>query len=282
MAVTNGWGEAAINNTIGFGQGAQNSTTNWGAIQSVSASGETNITGSGGEVPFTNTKSIELDGVDDYVTMGDGTLEFNRTSTFSISCWFKAEQAEVSAIISKSYFTGPLQGYMIWQQAHGANVKVNCRLRKSSSEHVQFQGSDVLTKNQWHHVVMTYDGTGNNTGLKMYINGSEGSGTRTGTMSQDVDWTSHSIPLNLGARMNGNIPFNGIIDEVGIFNAELSASDVTDIYNSGTPASLSSYSSLTNWWRCGDGDTSPTLTDNEGSINGTMTNFSTFSTDVPT
>ena len=37
------------------------------------------------------------------------------------------------------------------------------------------------------------------------------------------------------------------------------------------------------WWRCGDGDTSPTLTDNgSGGNDGTMTNFSTFSTDVPT
>ena len=37
------------------------------------------------------------------------------------------------------------------------------------------------------------------------------------------------------------------------------------------------------WWRMGDGDTSPTLTDNgSGGNDGTMTNFSTFSTDVPT
>ena len=38
-----------------------------------------------------------------------------------------------------------------------------------------------------------------------------------------------------------------------------------------------------NWYRMGDGDTAPTLTDNgSGGNNGTMSNFSTFSTDVPT
>ena len=230
---------------------------------------------------FSNTKSIDVDGVDDYVTMGLGNLAFNRTTPFSVSCWINPQQAETSMLIGKGDNSGDFYGWVMWQQAHGANIRVYCRLRKNSAKLVQFSGSVTLTKNQWHHVVMTYDGSGVNTGLKMYFNGTEGSGVRTGTLDEDINY-SPDRPFNIGSRNNGNLPFNGLIDEVGIFDAELSASDVTDIYNSGTPASLSSYSSLTNWWRCGDGDTSPTLTDNEGSIDGTMTNFSTFSTDVPT
>jgi len=77
-------------------------------------------------------------------------------------------------------------------------------------------------------------------------------------------------------------PFQGGIDEVSVFTSELSQSNITSIYNSGVPNDISSLSPLS-WWRCGDGDTAPTLTDNgSGGNNGTMTNFSTFSTDVPT
>jgi hypothetical protein len=48
------------------------------------------------------------------------------------------------------------------------------------------------------------------------------------------------------------------------------------------PTDLSTYNPIS-WWRCGDGDTAPTLTDNgSGGNDGTMTNFTTFSTDVPT
>ena len=45
MANTIGFGQAAINNTIDYGQGATDNTINWGKSQTLSPSGETNITG---------------------------------------------------------------------------------------------------------------------------------------------------------------------------------------------------------------------------------------------
>ena len=64
MANTIYWGQAAVNNTIGFGQGAK-------------------IGGSS----FSNTKSIELDGIDDYVNVGSSSLGI--TSAISVSAWVK-------------------------------------------------------------------------------------------------------------------------------------------------------------------------------------------------
>ena len=75
----------------------------------------------------------------------------------------------------------------------------------------------------------------------------------------------------------------GLIDEVAIFNSALSASDITAIYNSGTPDDLSSYSPV-GWWRMGDNDggTGTTITDQgSGGNDGTLTNGPTFSTTVP-
>ena len=45
MANTIGFGQAAVNNTIDYGQGAIDNTINWGKSQTLSPSGETNITG---------------------------------------------------------------------------------------------------------------------------------------------------------------------------------------------------------------------------------------------
>ena len=237
-------------------------------------------------IAFANTKSIDLDGINDYVTMGPDTLEFNRTTPFSISVWWNPQQAELSSIIGNTFNGGNYQGYYLWQSQNGSNVRVNCRLRKSSSHHVQFQGTVNLSLNQWYHLVMTYDGTGVNTGLKLYIDGADSAGSRQGVMNQDIDWTSHSIPFNLGARMNGNLPLNGLIDEVGVFDSELSATDVSDIYNSGAPTSLASLSPVC-WWRCGDAFDTNTRLINQGSlctIQGVITNVagSPFSSDVPT
>ena len=58
MANTIDWGQAAVNNTIDYGQGAIDNTINWGKSQTLSPSGETNITGTGGTPPFSNVNSF--------------------------------------------------------------------------------------------------------------------------------------------------------------------------------------------------------------------------------
>ena len=130
----------------------------------------------------------------------------------------------------------------------------------------------------WHHALGVNDGTD----LKIYIDGvleatnSNGGGTMKNGSSN----------FNIGRRQglaNGNHRnyFNGRIDEVAVWNSDQSA-NINSIYSATGPQDLSSLSPVS-WWRCGDGDTSPTLTDNGSeSNNGTMENFTTFSTDVPT
>ena len=111
----------------------------------------------------------------------------------------------------------------------------------------------------------------------MYINGS------LNTSNIDVpQLTSVSNPV-IGSFNGASLFLNGYVDEVAIFNSALSASDVSDIYNSGVPADLTSLSPV-NWWRMGDNDggTGTTITDQgSGGNNGTLTNGPTFSTTVP-
>jgi hypothetical protein len=253
------WGQAAVNNTIGFGQGA--------------------LTGGSS---FSNTKSIELDGIDDYVDCGDNdNLSFGNGTTdsaFSISTWIKMNDATKFRAIGK-YGASNIE-YLL---ATGADDKIvfNC-YDNSEGSRIGRQYSTPLTslENQWIHVVGTYSGNSNSSGLKIYLNGSRVDDTNS-TSGSYVAMENTAQPFYIGKLTTTYA--NGLIDEVSIFNSGLSASDVTSIYGGGVPSSLSSYSSLVSWWRCGDNDTSPTLTDNgSGGNNGTMTNFTTFSTDVPT
>ena len=67
-----------------------------------------------------------------------------------------------------------------------------------------------------------------------------------------------------------------MIDEVAVYKDALTAGEVTTIYNAGTPNDLSglaSYGDNDSWYRMGDDDTFPTLTDNTSSNNATMTNM---------
>ena len=80
---------------------------------------------------------------------------------------------------------------------------------------------------------------------------------------------------------------SGNTDEIFIVDDELSASQVTDIYNGGTPIDMTTINHLVGWWRNGDPTGTgafPTITDQSSNSNdGTMTNMtsSDIVTDVP-
>ena len=61
MAATNGWGQAHVNNDIGFGQGASNATNGYGSIYDNSWSGDTDLGGISSEAREFEEKVI-LDG----------------------------------------------------------------------------------------------------------------------------------------------------------------------------------------------------------------------------
>jgi hypothetical protein len=78
-------------------------------------------------------------------------------------------------------------------------------------------GTSVLSSNTWYHVAFVQDGST----VTMYLNG-----VPDGTA--DVSWTSTSDYLEIGSFNHSDFgdTFNGLIDEVKIFNRTLSASEV--------------------------------------------------------
>jgi len=235
-------------------------------------------------VPFTNTKSILLDGVDDFVTMGD-VLDTSDTAAdaLSLSLWFKTTDGSTQVLVGKQNPNSPFEGYSI---AIVSSNKIYFNIGNyTGNKYIQLRSSAIsnLSNGNWHHIAVTYDGSRAASGVNIYFDNSPLTLT-IGNNQQPVG-TQNSQDFMIGARGTSSsnaLEFNGNIDEVAYFTSELSASDINSIYGTGVPNDISSLNPV-GWWRCGDGDTSPTLTDNgSGGNNGTMTNFSTFSTDVPT
>ena len=261
MANTIYWGQAAVNNTIGFGQGAK-------------------IGGSS----FSNTKSIELDGIDDYVNVGSSSLGI--TSAISVSAWVKIPTSNtggggtnIQMIVCEDTTSGGQRNWLLSWRGTGYNY-FSFSIWHTNLTNTSINSTGITPNDgQWHHLLGTFDGSTGTNGMKFYIDGVL-NGQKTAT-STGINSFSSSEPT-IGAITNGTARIlEGNIDEVAIWNSDQSA-NATTIYNSGRPNDISSLSPLS-WWRCGDGDTAPTLTDNgSGGNDGTMTNFTTFSTDVPT
>ena len=81
MANSNGWGDGAANNTIGWGKGANNAI-GWGSVYAVSSAGRTDIIGASATAPV-NTVAPNVTGnpyVGDLLTTTDGTWSGTPTS----------------------------------------------------------------------------------------------------------------------------------------------------------------------------------------------------------
>ena len=211
---------------------------------------------------FENEYSLAFDGVDDYVEFASGSsgpLHDIGTGDFTASVWAASDS-------SGSY------GWMI----HNWSTQGFAMGRGPGNHFIAYIGDTTLHDTSieipwdgtWHHYVVTR----NSGACDMYIDGSSviTQFTETGTLAT-------SKPSRLGSRSNAvSQLWGGNLDEVSIWDVALSASDVSTLYNSGSPTDLSTALAPkpTFWLRMGDKVTSfPTIPDQIGSNDGTATNM---------
>ena len=232
--------------------------------------------------PFSNTKSIQFDN-QDYAGANAALLDstLGRTGNgggssdaWTISFFIKPTNSNNGRVVFYYGSNDTANGGIVELRITSTN---KLRLQYgSNNNHVRLQTPSALTVDTWQHVIITYDGgtTGAASGsLSDYYGRFEifiDSVSQTTSNSHSNYGYSSAISgqnLRLGKLVSGNTLKGEKIDEVAIWNSD-ETTNVSSIYNSGTPFDLSE---LTNpplhWWRMGDGDTYPTLQDSGSSAN---------------
>ena len=234
---------------------------------------------------WADSQSVLLDGANEYIRVGDvSELQFDRTDAFSVSLWFKTTSTATMVLWAKreQQTSSPYtyRGYSLTLRS--ADIKFDL-VSTNPGNYVSIRGTKTAgqySDGDWHHVVATFDGSSTAAGCALYIDGSP----MTIVVDGDVLSTTliNSQPFNWGVRGGGpgstlSKFFNGNLDEGSVWTRELSAGEVTELYNGGSPTDLTTHSAaadLVHWLRMGDDDTSPTLIDNSTNSNdGTMTNM---------
>lgn len=221
---------------------------------SASASGSVSAT-------YSNNYSIALDGINDYLNVPDSS-SIRITGDMSISVWFKLDTLNA------------FQGLVNKRDSNGTNWQF--MVRNTNVLYI-YDGSTVinsthtLSSGQWYHGVITVD---SGTETKFYVNGD-----LKDTLGA-VTITSDDADLNIGKLYSGSY-LDGHIDEVAIYDTVLTSTQVSNIYNSGTPNDRSADSNLLGYWRMEE-NTGTTVADSSGNGHtATLTNGPTFSTDIP-
>jgi len=172
--------------------------------------------------------AYDYDGVNDYVTLAnESNFDFERTDSFSICAWVNPDVNGTARFIwSKEKATSPYEGIALHINA---NNELDFELINTVSvDWLVVSSSDTMSAGNWYHVAATYGGCSSVSCANLYING----------VSQSFNLTNDSLTATIltdydpqiSARQGGNLPFNGLIDEVIIYSRELSSNDVYNLY----------------------------------------------------
>lgn len=166
---------------------------------------------------------------DQYVDYGQiGIFDFDQKFSFSI--WIKADLAgRARNIISKG---DAGDGYAISIQADG-DLEINLR-DNASTRRIQLVLDTSLEDDAWHHIAVTYDGSYSLSGLTVKVDDGVPS-TLASTDNLNIgDSMLVSNPFQVGALNGGTTYRDGLIDEVSVYEYELLAPSITQLYNSGS------------------------------------------------
>lgn len=224
---------------------------------------------------FSNLYSASLNGSTQDANGGD-IHNFDIAQVFTVGMWVNPNSLSANRILFSKAGNAPnVKGYMV---RHNATTgALFAQMRSSTNRNHTFDVS--LTAGAYQFVCMTYAGGSNISGLNAYINAVKAStppsGALSGTMLEGQDFI-------LGSR-NGNFYFSGLLDEITVWDKELTQAEVTELYNSGSPNDPNDHSASANlvsyYPVVDDGLGAPNMIDVVGGDN--LTTNGTLSSSVP-
>ncbi len=180
-------------------------------------------------------EGMEFDGVDDFLDCGtDDSL--NLTKAITIETWAMPKEAGEGGKNA-----GPVckaqTGAWGWQLRYNSpdNNFMGFQFNAGGSKWLSV--GQKLTPGEWYHIVGTYDGSE----AKCYLNGVEKNKMNMSNINSTPD------PFFIGQDGWINV-FNGVVDEVRIYNRALSKDEVIQNYNAKSQLSVESKGKIAIKW----------------------------------
>ncbi len=175
---------------------------------------------------------------DNQVTI-KGVGDFKRTDPFSFALWLKPTEAQDRAVVlhhARAWTDSGSRGYELVLD-HGQPFFGLIHFWPGNA--IAVRAKQALPLNEWSQVIVTYDGSSRAAGIRLYLNGAPlETETVRDHLSKDIrhrsewgDAEAGSIHLTLAGRFRDNGFKNGLIDDLQMFDATLTAREVSALSN---------------------------------------------------
>ncbi len=188
--------------------------------------------------PECTDEGMNFDGIDDYLNIADDA-SLDMTTELTVALWMKqAVLARSKALAVKwDYRTQGCWAFQTDNQnSDELRVFTAIALDDSGVGGYGKTTSANLVAGNWYHVAFVYDGAGavNADRLKIYVNGEEKTLSFAGTIPSSLQDSSASVKIGeFGGTLHRY--FNGIIDDVRIYNRALSQGEIEELQPSPEP-----------------------------------------------
>lgn len=213
--------------------------------------------------PF-NAFAIDLDGTNESLEIAhNAAFDFNYDSAFTVSLWVKTTAGAWRGLVSKaenSVTGGPFKGWNIAMYSGKIYIFNAHDWASGGGTGMGCHGGSSGNNGDWRNLVVTFDGSALVAGTSIYYDAASQAVTGYFLDNLGTNSIQNSEPVRVGISPINGAGFtymDGLMDEVSIWNKELSPSEVEEIYGVGAATSLTNHSAAANlvsWWRMGDGD----------------------------
>ncbi|MBM49442.1 MAG: hypothetical protein CMP27_06390 [Roseibacillus sp.] len=162
--------------------------------------------------------------------LGD-LANFKSNQPFSYGAWIRSPQRLNASVFARMDGSRKFRGWDLWQQG----AQFGTHLVESWPENALkvVTEKNVLKSGQWNHVFVTYDGSGQPEGVRLYHNGVEQTvKIETNSLKANADITT-GTSLQIGQRNNGAYFEDGFLQDMRIYSRTLSSGEIMVLADSG-------------------------------------------------
>jgi VCBS repeat-containing protein len=201
---------------LGFNEGTGTTTAD------ASGAGHTGTLSGPVWMPGRFGSALSFDGINDVVTVNDSAA-LDLTTAMTLEAWVNPRTGSGWRTVLMKERVGEL-AYTLYGSS-GGNGRPSAEIYTSAS--LDVRGTASLALNTWTHLAATYDGAT----LRLYRNG-----TQVATRAISGAIATSGSPLRIGGNLVWGEYFDGLIDEIRIYNRVLTATEIQTDMNAPVPS----------------------------------------------